>query len=405
MHYPEAMRRAFAICCVAGFTLNLAPPVRAQGPLPAATSLATLERFPTYFHGRTVTFVSTPELINGLWRVPRQAGDSRAFVILPREGSPPARAVELRGQLFDVGQLDRDDSRISTSGLRGAVERLYGTGWPERGALFALVGATWSDDRPIQAIGASLRAVVLHPDAFDGQRVTVRGRFRAQNLYGDLPAWPRKTQWDFVLQSADASLWVTGMRPRGRQFDLDPRQRRGAGTWLEVTGVVRIADAMPTIEAASIATAPPEAEPEPPPVAARPAVPEPTVVFSVPLEGEIGVDPSIVVRIQFSRHMLESSFAEAVAVTYGGDPAPAPPAFKAVYQPQTRALEIRFAAPLRPDADVVIQLREGIVAADKARLSPVTIRFRTKAGDQFRRSLSRPSIREAAPQSPPARGR
>jgi len=182
-----------------------------------------------------------------------------------------------------------------------------------------------------------------------------------------------------VLQAADAAVWVTGLRPRGKQFDLDPRQRRGAGTWLEVTGTVRIADAMPTIEGASIATAQPDVEADPPAPPTAPPLPPPTVVFSVPLEGEIGVDPSVVVRMQFSRHMRDSSFEDAVRVTYAADPAPAAPAFKAVYQPQTRALEIRFAAPLLSGANVVIQLGEGIVAADGAPLSPVTLHFKTKS--------------------------
>jgi hypothetical protein len=51
-----------------------------------------------------------------------------------------------------------------------------------------------------------VRAVVLRSEAFDGKPVTLRGRFRAQNLYGDVPAWPRQSQWDFVLPLAPTSI-------------------------------------------------------------------------------------------------------------------------------------------------------------------------------------------------------
>ena len=42
---------------------------------------------------------------------------------------------------------------------------------------------------------------------------------------GDLPQGVAKSKWDFVLQSADASIWVTGLRPKGKDFDLDPSAR------------------------------------------------------------------------------------------------------------------------------------------------------------------------------------
>ena len=36
------------------------------------------------------------------------------------------------------------------------------------------------------------------------------GQFAGRNLLGDLPDAPAQSQWDFVLRSADAAIWVTG---------------------------------------------------------------------------------------------------------------------------------------------------------------------------------------------------
>ena len=54
------------------------------------------------------------------------------------------------------------------------------------------------------------------------------GRFRGVNLFGDLPQAPGRSRYDFVLQSADAALWVTGLQPKGKSFSLD-RNARGYG--------------------------------------------------------------------------------------------------------------------------------------------------------------------------------
>ena len=56
-----------------------------------------------------------------------------------------------------------------------------------------------------------MRHVALDPGRYAEQEVTVVGRFRGKNLYGDLPEAPGTGRFDFVLQSADASIWVTGM--------------------------------------------------------------------------------------------------------------------------------------------------------------------------------------------------
>lgn len=353
---------------------------------PLTTTLATIEHFPTFFHGRVVSLVGTPVLVGDTWRLPR--ADTGDFVLIPQTASPPSRAVELRGQLFDVGRLDVDDSRLSATGIRQIVQTLYGERWPARGALFVLVGATWKDDL---AETPSVRSIALHPEAYDGKPVTIRGRFHAQNLFGDLPAWPRKSQWDFVLQSADAAVWVTGLRPRGRDFDLNPRQRLGSRTWLEVAGTVRVVDTLPTIEATHVALTTAEDEPPPAPELALVLQQEPpAIVFSAPLDGDIDVDQDTPVRIQFSRDMNEASFQHGVQVTYQEPAGVAPPAFTVTYQALNRSIEIRFERRLEAGATIRVALGEGIQAADGEPLAPVTIGFKTKPTINTSRALFRP---------------
>ena len=118
--------------------------------------------------------------------------------------------------------------------------------------------------------------MVLDPSRYVLQKITVTGTFRGNNLYGDLPRSPAIGKWDFVLRSANAALWVTGVRPRGKGFDLDPRAKADTGRLLEVAGVVRVRDGLVWMEAATI-TAPslttPQPADEPPDVIAVPVVP------------------------------------------------------------------------------------------------------------------------------------
>jgi Bacterial Ig-like domain len=377
---------------------GLAATLLAQSAAPLDTSLAAIERYPDFFHGRTVALVATPAPVDRLWRVAVPA--PRTFVIVPRTGEPPDRPVELHGVLFDVGHLSSDDSRLAQFGLTAIVTALSGDHWPDRGSFFALVNATWTD--PPDPASGSLRAIVLQPGAYDGKTVTITGRFRAQNLYADLPAWPRQSRWDFILQAADASLWITGRRPRGKGFDLDPTTRRGAGTWLKVTGVVHLDGSLPRVEAEQIVPSAPVEEAPPAPVAPAPPGQPPTVVFSRPLDGETNVDPAQPVGIQFSRDMDAASFDDHVHVSYGAGATEAPPAFTVTYRPLNRSIEVRFAAPLAADTAVTVELADGITAQDGARLAPTHLSFRTKpaGGRRSPRAPSRRGVRGPAPTGP-----
>ena len=117
----------------------------------------------------------------------------------------------------------------------------------------------------------TIRELALEPWRFDGQSVTVTGQFGGRNLFGDLPAAPAKGQFDFVLRNGtDGAIWVTGLRPRGKGFDLNVDARVDTSHWVAVTGAVKRERGMVLIEAKTIvpASAPttravPEAPPRP----------------------------------------------------------------------------------------------------------------------------------------------
>jgi hypothetical protein len=368
----------------------------AQAEIPATATIDALERYTAFYHGRRVSLASTADMSNGVWHLPIAA--PRRFVILPRTGTPPTGPAEFRGQFFDVGQLDPADGRLAALGLRAPVEAVAGADWPRRGELFALVGATW---QALAAPGspATLKAPALSPETHDGRPVTVRGRFRAQNLFGDLPAWPRASEWDFVLKAGDSSVWISGLRPRGRGFDLDPRVRRGASTWLEVTGTARFVEGLVRIDARSMALSTPEPANDEAPVARESlAEPPPEMLFSVPRQGETDVDLATVVRIQFSRPMTPASFEGRVQVTAVIDATTMPLAFVPTYQANTRALEVRFPSGLPASADVTVAVSAEVTSVDGAPLAPLALRFRTRPG-------AAPLAAAVVPQSPRAPAR
>jgi hypothetical protein len=250
--------------------------------------------------------------------------------------------------------------------------------WPAREELYVILGAVMVDS-PLPP-APTLRALVLAPDRYNNREVTVSGRFRGRNLYGDLPGPLNKSKWDFVLQSADAALWTTGLRPRGRDFDLDPGARVDTGRWLKVTGIAHADGGNVWIEAKAMElSSPPNETQVDVAVPATPQAPPPTVVFSAPVPDEADVERNVVVRIQFSWDMDPKTFRDRIRVTYA--PAqgatPPPPAFATSYNEGSRALQIKFTGRLERFQTVKIELLEGIAAVDGQALKPWTLTFTT----------------------------
>ena len=342
---------------------------------PASRKVATvtsLARFPFFFHTQPVRVRGLASETNGTFQLEREG--AKVWLVPGGTGKLPdvGKEVEVTGLYVDVGRLERNDVRI-TGDLATLSQRVLQREWPAPGELLVVIVDGAAAAEPSSA--PSVRHMALDPGRYVGQEVTVVGRFRGKNLYGDLPEAVGKGRWDFVLQSADASIWVTGRRPKGDGFDLNVENRVDAGRWLEVAGVVKEERGMAVLEASAIRSGRPPAESTPEAVVRVPVtLPPPEVVFSAPTQGETEVLPAAKVRVQFSRDIREDSVKGGVTVSYVGVTAP-PPAFALRYDPGRRVLEITFAEPLSPFANVQVVLKDSIVATDGQPLRPYTLAF------------------------------
>ncbi len=344
-----------------------------------ATTLGALVTYPGFFHLQAVRVRA--KLVTDQVGTALLSGDTRLLVIGDAAVAQVSGEVEVTGAFIDVGRLTQDDRRVTTHDLVALSQRILQRDWPAQGELPVLVV---SDVRAAEPAAASVRALALEPQRFDGQPVTVTGRFRGRNLFGDQPAAPGRSKFDFVVQLADSSVWVVGRRPRGPGFDLNVDARVDTGRWLEVEGDVRTAKGLVWIEATAIRTTTAAAETAPVETTAEtaPAAPAPQVIFSTPTAGEVDVMADARVRLQFSRDMTPQSFKGNVVATYDateaterGIPAVTTPAFVANYDQGRRTLELKFSAPFERFRTVIIRLREGITAFDSQPLAPFELRF------------------------------
>lgn len=354
----------------------MAPFGGAQRPTRVATTTSALTTYPLFFHGKQIAVRSAHATITG--DVTKLEGSSKPIFVVWRE-RPSRTDGEIRGDFWDIGRLQEGDTRLSTVDFRPILDAANQGRWPSRDQMFLITSASIVESPVPQT--PNLRAIALAPEHFENRGVTLVGRFKGGNLYGDLPQAPGKSKWDFVLQSADAAVWVTGIRPRGRDFDLDPAARVDTGRWLEVKGTLRREGAQVWIEGQSVQlasaqqdTAPVENVPPPPKEA------PPKVIFSAPIQEDADIERGAPVRLQFSRDMDPKSFRDRVRVTYAAPPqgpAVPPPVFAATYDPGLRALEIKFKQPLERFQLVKVELLEGIAATDGQPLPPWTLTFTT----------------------------
>lgn len=354
--------------------LLLGAAIVAQAPERIATTADALVANPLFFHGKRIV---VRHAVRQTDRLAELDATVKPVYIFWRE-QPSGSDGEIRGEFWDLGRMQEGDERFSSYDFKPVVEAANSGRWPGRDQVFVILGATFIPGPPPSA--PTVRAIVLTPAQFDTRTVTLIGRFKGRNLFGDLPQGVAKSKWDFVLQSADAAIWVTGLRPKGKDFDLDPGARVDTGRWLEVTGTVHREGGALWIagESVKLTTAPTEAPVE----VAAPLIPAerpPAVIFSAPLADETDFPVAGRIRIQFSRDMKGASFESHVRTRYTGPNAPAmaPPSSTATYNDGTRSLEIRFKEPLERFQTITIQLDEGITAIDGQPLKPWTLRFST----------------------------
>ena len=371
---PHGRRRRLAAALAVVGVLHPAGPA-AQPLRYLPTTLAALDAYPSFFHRQPVVVRATPE--GDLRDVFVSDGGRRLRALYVAPPIADEREVmEIEGTFWDVGRLQPDDPRVADHGIAALSDRLLGKPWPSSGELRLLIADDTRRADPPDA--ATIRTIALEPARYRDRTVTVTGRFRARNLFGDLPEAPGNTRDDFVLRSGDASIWIVGMEPKGDGFDFDVMARVDTNRWLQVTGVVAGGDRLATIEAESLTTverpAPVDARRQAPPPERRPPA---EVIFSAPTEDDTGVALDALVRFQFSRDMNPDSFAGNVRAGYVGAADADGLTLTAEYRARNRVLNVQFAEPLLPYRPVAVTLGDGIEALDGAALVPYTLRFAT----------------------------
>jgi hypothetical protein len=348
----------------------------AQRPSRVATTAAALTSSPLFFHGKQVAVHGQ---VTGGRDTVRIDGTAKPIFVIWRERATRGGG-EIRGDFWDLGRLQEGDSRLTGVDFQPILDAATQGRWPGRDQVFVITGASLMEAE-IPAT-PTIRALAMAPERFENKTVTLVGRFKGRNLYGDVPQALGKSKWDFVLQSADAAVWVSGLRPRGDGFDLDPSARVDTGRWLEVAGIVRLDGPQAWIEGTGVkqAKAQQDTEPEPEVTVQLPPAPPPRVIFSAPVPDDTEVERNTSIRLQFSRPMDSKTFTGRIRVAYAapsqGQAAP-PPAFTFKYDDGNRSLEIRFKEALERFQRVSIQLLEGITAVDGQPLPPWSLTFLT----------------------------
>jgi Bacterial Ig-like domain len=379
---------AVAAFVVAIVGAGIGSPIRAQTTGRIATTIEAAIAEPVFFHGRQIAIRAATVQDRGGTRIvagsPGPTDKPKLHPVFVFWQQTPSRTDgEIRGEFFDLGRLREDDSRFSSYDFRPLLEAVAGGRWPSRDEVFVVVGATVVDAP--EASAPSVRAIVLQPAKFADRGVTVTGRFRGRNLFGDVASALNRSRWDFVVQSADAAIWVSALRPRGTGFELDPGARVDTGRWVEVSGTVHVEGSRVWIDGESLRIAKPptetDAEPAPMPVIKEPA---PTVIFTAPLTEDVDVATDTTVRLQFSRDMDGRTFRGQVRVSYvatnpAAPPPPPIPAPTITYHEANRALEIKFGGPLGRFQTIKVELMDGIGAMDGQKLVPWSMTFSTGA--------------------------
>jgi hypothetical protein len=367
----------FTLAAIAA--LALVPSSDAQPAPRRATNVAALLAYPGFFHQRPVVVVGKVTTDDtGQIRV---ADGGESIHVVVKDGGAPDGVDEIRGEFWDLGRMRPDEPRLAGVDLRKTFQVDPEGPWPRPGEVTAIMASTISPAS--MPLNPSIRGIVLHPSRYLEQRVTITGQFSGLNLNGDLPEAPAKSRYDFVLRSADAAIWVTNIRPKGRDFDFALDSRLDTARWLEVSGTVQRARGLLVIDAdaGSLVLAKPQTEtvPDEREVGIRvPSAPPPEVLFSAPSEDENDVLLSTNVRIQFSRDLDPATLKGRVRVSYlemRDEPTSPSLDVTTQYSVPGRVLEVRFDKPLDRFRTVKVELVDGILGTDQQPLKPWTLTF------------------------------
>ncbi len=229
-----------------------------------------------------------------------------------------------------------------------------------------------------------LRELVKDPTPHLGKQVVVLGKFRGSNLYGDLSIRDKRTPRDFVIKVADAAIWVTGRRPRGEGFRLDPSKRRDTGEWLRIVGEPFEDGGKVYLRAVKVEIAEEPDDPDLEPVRVARAAekelgPPPEVTFTLPIAGEKDIPLKSEFRVQFSKDMKEESFHRNVDLLYGDDDGIGNPFpdLQVTYDGPSRTLTVNPGKELEPGKEIRLILYDAISDVEGQKLPPRRSRARS----------------------------
>lgn len=360
------MKTRIRTLVIAAVSLTVAV-VAAQPQPRRATTIAAIRAFPGFYHQQTVLVVGDITGSEERATIANEDGALRVVARELREGT-----FEARGQLLDIGRMSQDDPRLIPFNLLERMRAAYQDRWPKPGEeLVLMVASTSAPPAAASATAPPLRVLAMQPEKFEGQKVTIAGQFRGRNLFGDLPDAPAQNRYEFVLRAGDAAVWVVGVQPKGKTFNLDPSKRIDTGRWLKVQGTVRTVKGMTSLDATSVElTQAPEETTE---VAIDPPPPPPVeVLFTAPADGETDVKTTERIRMQLSRDLNPDTLKERIRFT-------PPVEFSTSYTKENRALEIRPKDGFPAFTSITMQLLEGVKGTDGGDMKPFTLTFRTGA--------------------------
>ena len=277
------------------------------------------------------------------------------------QGPFEQQAREMTGETVEITGLfrsaaDGNTSQFGASQPRGTIFFWDILGPPEKK----------DPDELAKAPLVTLERLLMSPGQRDGQTVRVVGKFRGENLYGDLPARSRRRSDDWVIKHDVFAIWVTEHKPKGNGFELDPELKRDTGKWLEVVGRIETRRGVSFLFANAVMLTKPPSEDAvaaaPPPPARRPPR-APIVIFALPLDGET-VPPDSQFVLQFSKDMDETTFEGRVVLRYVGPRQPGDHPLDGVsidYDGGLRALTIDPGDLLYRGRQVELLLLPGIV--------------------------------------------
>jgi hypothetical protein len=375
--------------------------------LPVRTTVDDLTRTPGRYHERVVWVVGklrqgdVEDMRNQIYEL---RGDDAFHTV--RVGQPigsmrdlqtlQGQEVEIRGMFWDLTsptvferQLrDFPGARRQQQGIAGMTQVHLFIGAqevtpvekppPPKGAEPEKAKEVVVPDLPPSDL-VDLRELMSNPDPYYDQLISVIGKFRGDNVYNDLPMKTKKTPRDFIIKVADVSIWVTGKRPRGKGFELNPERRRDTGKWLKITGVPWTDEGVVYLKARKIEMVPKPDDPDLEPRKIEDEIakleeqePPPEVVFSMPLDGERGVPLDSEFRVQFSKDMDRASFDRNVDLLYpdeGAGENPFPD-MQISYDAPSRSLVVSPGKRLEPGRQIRLILYQGITDSDGRPLVP-----------------------------------